>query len=257
MKTCRRMTTLIVLLAVLLSLCTITAFANVDDTSLGVDLTVDEEKYLEDYIGSLGSYVTTDRNKTEDTSKFVNINSNTYYITKGKTPAQLQSFLNSRLSIEKTKDITKGLGLEADTGAAAETIGGFRDIINLVLGIIVTLITVGLAIFTAFDVCYIVFPIFREKCDAQKMQGDGAMVKKTNNGESKLRFVSDEAQFAVHNASLEQGSNPLVNYFKNRALTYIVVAIILFILLTGNISLITDIVLKLVSGIMNVLSSWG
>jgi hypothetical protein len=78
---------------------------------------------------------------------------------------------------------------------------------------------------------------------------------KKANGETKLRFVSDEAQYAVQECSLESGKNPLISYFSKRIIAYICVAIILFMFLTGNISLITNMALKVVNGVISVFSS--
>lgn len=187
----------------------------------------------------------------------VTIGGSVYYLRNGVTVEQVKrtiiSRYNSEASLDKTLEITSDVGVTADTGAAMEALSGFVPYVNMILGIIVTLITLGLAVFTAFDVCYITFPVFRNKCEQQKMQGSGAFVRQTNNGGTKLRWVSEEAQYAVDHASLDQGSNPLMNYLKNRIIAYIFVAIILFILLTGNISIITDLALRAVQGIMSVL----
>lgn len=164
----------------------------------------------------------------------------------------LNQYKSSKVT-EDTVALTDGINVTADTSAAMQALSGFIPYVNMLLGIIVTLITLGLAVFTSFDVCYIVFPVFRNKCEQQKMQGSGAMVKQTANGGTKLRWVSDEAQYAVEHQTLEQGGNPLTSYLKNRVLAYVFVAVILFILLTGNISIITNLALKAVAGIMTAL----
>lgn len=169
--------------------------------------------------------------------------------------------VNSKMDSEKVRDdtigITEGLEIEANTGAAMETLEGFVPYVNILLGIVVVLITLGLAVFTSFDVCYIVFPIFRNKCEDAKVSGQGPMVKKSANGGTQLRFVSDEAQYAVNECTIESGKNPLTAYFAKRVWAYIIVSIILFILLTGNITIITNLALKVVSYIMDVISTLG
>ena len=86
------------------------------------------------------------------------------------------------------------------------------------------------------------------------MNGTGYNVKKDANGNATLRFVTDDAQYAVSQGTVESGKSPWGIYFRKRVMSYVLLAIVLFILLTGNISLITNIALNIVSGIMNVLS---
>ena len=252
MKNLKRALVFLLVLIISFSMASVVAFA---DT---IELDADQKAYLEAHCEDVlyHSYITTDPSRTNDTSKFITLNNQSYYLTKNTSESTFVQLVKSNYegskATDKVNNITDGLSPEADTQGAVEVLSGFVPVLNLVLGIITTLITLGLAVFTSFDIVYITFPVFREKCENQKMAGSGALVSKTASGESKLRWVSDEAQFAVKNASLEQGQNPLVSYFKNRVVTYIVVAVILFILLTGNIQIITNIVLKLVSGIMNI-----
>lgn len=204
-------------------------------------------------------YLTTDSNGANTENDTYLVNGTSYYIREGYTGDQFKEKVltqyKSAMTTEKTTELTNNINVNADTSGATQALSGLVPYINIFLGIIVTLITIGLAVFTAFDVCYIVFPVFRNKCEKQKMSGQGAMVTQSANGGTKLRWVSEEAQYAANHASLEQGSNPLMNYLKNRVVAYVFVAIILFILLTGNISIITNLALKAVSGIMDVLDS--
>ena len=205
----------------------------------------------------LKNWLTTDSTKAENPSPITTYNGKQIYITKGKSEADLEknivSAINNKQTVDDVSNITDGLNIDADTQGAAALMSGFAPIISLVLGILVTMITIGMTIFSAFDIAYIAFPVFRNKCEDSKMNG-GAMAKKTSNGDSKLRFVTDDAQYAVQQGSVESGKSPWAIYFGKRVMSYILLAIILFILLTGNISLITNIALKIVSGIMDVLS---
>lgn len=181
------------------------------------------------------------------------------YLQDKKTEDDLSERIGTSISNAaasgKVSDITNGLNLSADTGGAAAMLSGFTPIIELVLGIIVTLITIGMTVYSSFDIAYIAFPVFRNKCEDAKVSGtNSAMVKKGANGEAALRWVTDDAQFAVQQGSVESGKSPWSIYFGKRIATYIMLAIILFILLTGNIQLIANIAIKLVSGIMDVLS---
>ena len=115
-----------------------------------------------------------------------------------------------------------------------------------------TIITVGMTLFSAVDIAYIAFPVFRNMCEDKKMTG-GPGTKKAANGETKLLWVTDDAEYAVKQGSIESGQSPWSIYFKRRIVSYIMLAITLFILMTGNITLITNIAINIVAGIMDVL----
>ena len=166
----------------------------------------------------------------------------------------VQKSVNNTATVDDVSTITDGLNIGADTAGATALLSGFAPIISLVVGVIVVLVTMGMTLFTAFDIAYIAFPVFRNKCEEQKMNGTGYNVKKDSNGNVSLRFVTDDAQYAVSEGTIENGKSPWGIYFRKRIMSYVLLAIVLFILLTGNISLITNIALNIVSGIMNVLS---
>ena len=155
---------------------------------------------------------------------------------------------------EKMGDITSGLQIEANTGAAAVMLSGFKPILELGIGVIVVLITFGMTLFSAFDICYIAFPVFRNKAEEAKQSGNSMMTKKSHNGENTLRWITDDAQYAVTQGTIDSGKSPWKLYFGKRVSSYIFLGITLFILLTGNISLITDVAIKVVSGVIDVVT---
>lgn len=208
-----------------------------------------------------GSSTKDDINYNNATYSCINVNG-TYYYWATSDYASIQGRIataqnNSPDKIaDDVNNITGGLNIEADTGTATRTLTGFTGVVNTLLGILVVLITVGMALFSAFDLCYIAFPVFRNKCEEAKQSGQGIMAssKKTASGETKLRFVSDDAQYAVTAAdTVQSGKNPFVIYFGKRLLSYIILAVLIFILLTGNIDIFTRLALKLVSGILDVI----
>lgn len=163
-------------------------------------------------------------------------------------------------NVDKVKEATDDFNLEPDTETASKALDGFKPILSTFLGVLVVLITIGMTIFSAFDIAYIAFPVFRNKCEDAKQTGSGIMASKKQgkNGETKLRFVSDEAQYAVEAAdTIESGKNPFSIYFGKRIVSYVLLSIILFILLTGNINLITNIAVRIVSGILELLQGIG
>ena len=260
-------------LTVLALACTTTAFAAEEAHTLPEDV----ESYIENSITAINdsgvsfsetwlrSWLTTDESKAqslEDGGRQYNItlgsSQGVLYIVRGKTEEGLieavQKSVNNAATVDDVSTITDGLNIGADTAGATALLSGFAPIISLVVGVIVVLVTMGMTLFTAFDIAYIAFPVFRNTWEEQKMNGTGYNVKKDSNGNVSLRFVTDDAQYAVSEGTIENGKSPWGIYFRKRIMSYVLLAIVLFILLTGNISLITNIALNIVSGIMNVLS---
>ena len=145
---------------------------------------------------------------------------------------------------------------------ASEILSPFMPYVNALLGIVTTLVVTVMSLLTALDLCYIAIPALRNF-----MNDNENMQKTDSNGKKKLRFVSDEAQYAVDStvgrsgdSSSKSGGNggytsPWGAYFKTRIVSYIFLAVAITILLTGNITIITNLALKLVGGLMNVLQS--
>jgi len=174
------------------------------------------------------------------------------YLRKGVDIEEFKSKIAKHLDGEVVLELPE---VTADTTSVLQFLEGFIPIFNMFIGLLTTLIAIGMTIFTAFDIAYIAFPVVREKCEDAKISGKGTMTKQGKNGQTELRWVSDDAQFVVSECSVENGRSPWWLYFKRRIVSYIMLAIILFILLTGNIQLITNIVLNVVSGIVEVLQS--
>lgn len=146
----------------------------------------------------------------------------------------------------------------ADTESAWMLVHGFEPILSILVGVVAVLVTMFMTVYTSFDIAYIAFPVFRNKCEEAKVSGNGPLASKKSNGEAKLRFVSDDAQYVVKEcATANDGRSPWGMYLKMRMVSFVLVAIVMFILLTGRITLITNIALKAVDGIMGVLNSLG
>jgi len=191
----------------------------------------------------------------------VNINTNNLTVSVYYAKSNLDALysvvskqLESQKVTQKIGDITNNLSIQADTASASTMLSGLKPIIELVIGIIVVFIAFGMTIFSSFDIAYIAFPVFRNKMEDAVQSSNSFMTKKTSNGNTTLRWITDDAQYAVTQGSLESGKNPWALYFQKRILSYVFLGITLFILLTGNITIITDIAVKVVSGIMNVLA---
>lgn len=167
---------------------------------------------------------------------------------------QANKFLENEKVGEKVNDITNNMQVEANTEAAAIMLSGFKPILELAIGVIVVLITFGMTLFSSLDICYIAFPVFRNKMEDSKQSGNSITTKKSSNGDVSLRWITDDAQYAVTQGTIDSGKSPWTLYFKKRVASYIFLGIILFILLTGNISIITDLAINVVAGIIDIIS---
>jgi hypothetical protein len=147
-----------------------------------------------------------------------------------------------------------GDGFTANTTDVSTMVSGFQSVIELIIGIIAWVIVIGLPLITALDVMYITIPFVREKGEDAKASGNKAATKQGKNGETKLRWISDEAQHAVETTDLENGVSPLKTYLKSRILAFILVAIVLYLLVGGQITVVTQLAIRLVSGIMALIS---
>lgn len=186
-----------------------------------------------------------DTTKLDPDTDYIGITDGTtvYYYKKGD--------VSSTATNVKVAEID--VNVAADVGAANELVSGFEPVIQLVIGILAWAIVIGLPLITALDVAYITIPFFREKTEDMKAKG-GPMVTQGKNGESKVRWISDEAQHAVATLDLENGRSPLKTYLMSRIGAFIMVAIILYLLIGGQITVVTQLAVRLVSGIMNILS---
>lgn len=167
---------------------------------------------------------------------------------------QAQKDAENKKVAEKVNAITDNLSVEANTGGAAVMLSGFQPIVELIMGLIIIMVIFGMGLFSAMDIAYIAFPVFRNKCEDMKQTGNVFMTKKTSSGDVKLRWVTDEAQYAVAQAAVDGGKSPWGIYLRKRAAAYVLLGIALYILMTNNIWLITNLAVRAVGGIIRVLS---
>lgn len=161
-----------------------------------------------------------------------------------------------------TKSTIEDMGVDfnvrANTEQAGVALSGVQELVSVIVGILCYAITLGMTLFTALDLCYITMPVFRNKCEEMKSSGSSAMTKTdSKTGETKFRWVTDEAIYAVESCSIETGRQPLGVYLKKRVWAYVLLAIVLFILFTGNIQLIANIAVNFIAGLMDALTNLG
>lgn len=168
----------------------------------------------------------------------------------------LQKIKDAKASVTKTGDIdstkteiTVALDIKANITEATDTLSGLKPFITTILGIICYIAILAMAVFTSFDVCYITMPVFRGKMESRAAQGGMGTRESRATGERKLAVITDDAIQAVEEAA-NSGKKPMVIYLKKRIGSYIAIAVVIYLLMSGNISLLVSLALKAISGVM-------
>ena len=134
---------------------------------------------------------------------------------------------------------------KADMFSALNIFSPFNGVIGTILGIGVYIIIILIVASTAMDIAYINFPIARNFMYGKDKGGEGG------GKSSKPWGVTSDAWSVVNEceAGGDKGyKNANVAYFKRRALTYIVVSILILYLLSGQIAGLIAWLMQLVSG---------
>lgn len=150
---------------------------------------------------------------------------------------------------EKLHTGLSNFDIEADLDKATIALSGFKDIISLLMGIGATVAILGLGLFTACDVCYLSIPVLHSKMDSAG-SGGGKMASQSKEGGTKFALITDDAVFAYNKANEEQ-KQPWGLYLKRRSITFFMMAIVIYILMTGQITILVDLALNLTSGIID------
>lgn len=215
------------------------------------------------FSGSLASYFSTTATErdyyvqVEETKYYFSNSSKNAIIEEGKNLDNKAALIKKDAeNIKDFKDATGNLQIKADVGTASGALIGFSGVINTFLGIIVVVTSMGILLQTGLDICYIVFPEVQNKCEESRQSGGAFAGKTTSGGETKMKWVSDEALYSIKTANtLESGKNPLLIYAKKRVAMIIILAVVNFLFLTGRMTILTDIALSLADGILDILQS--
>lgn len=155
----------------------------------------------------------------------------------------------NRVTAHVTTNLLDQANVTPDTGTAMTLLSGVMPMVNTLLGLIVVAISIGMTVFSALDIVYLAFPAFRTKIN-DSIEARGPGTKTNKDGSVTSRWVTKDAIFAIEEAEKAQIA-PWGSYFKRRVLAYIFLAIILFILLTGNIFAITTLVTNALQGLFS------
>lgn len=160
------------------------------------------------------------------------------------TPSPDSNKSGTSQAVDAINQIKQNMNIHADLNAAAGTLEPLVEVVNTIVGALATAILILVGLFTAIDVLYLEVPAFHNTMDQKGME------KGTTNksGGVKHKLISEDASQAYEEAS-KDGKNPLIIYLKKRIVAYVAVAIVLYMLLSGNLSLIVEVVLKMLNGI--------
>lgn len=154
---------------------------------------------------------------------------------------QLSGTQQAADAIDNIKDL---VNVSPDLGSAQKTLDPLIEIVNTIIGILATAILILVGLFTAIDVLYLEVPAFHNSMDQKGMEKG----QTNKSGGVKHKLISEDASQAYQEAT-ESGKNVLIVYLKKRIVAYIAVAIVLYMLLSGNLSLIVEVVLKMLNGV--------
>lgn len=154
----------------------------------------------------------------------------------------------------KMNQMTNSFDISADTSAAGTVLSGFRGLIQTVVGLGAWVVTAGMTLFTVSDFMYITIPIFRNKSQEVAQSNPGMARTDSSSGGSRPKWVTFDAHKAVQKEE-ETGKNAVGFYLYRRIWAFILIAISLYILITGNINLITGLAINWVSGILSALQN--
>lgn len=148
-------------------------------------------------------------------------------------------------------DMVSQIDVRPDMNAAADIMETFRDPIETFLGMLCYVIIFGLPIFTAIDIAYMTIPVFQGWSNDQRESG-------TKGGKVAFTVISKAAEQAVKESNMDEGGKqPMGIYIGKRMWVYILVTIAIWMLIGNNITMITDIAVRLLSGIMGVVGNFG
>lgn len=192
------------------------------------------------------------------------INDNTYYILQSASD-NLLTVINkagedSANVMAEDKPAVSDVATQIDNinmpGAniadAQVALSGFQDMLALLMGIGATIAVLGLGLFTTVDVCYLSIPVLHTQMDNVGSSG-GKMSAQSKEGGTKFALVTDDAVYS-YNKAQEDGKQPWGIYLKRRIVTFIMMAIIIYILMTGKVDIIIDLALKMTGGIIDQLT---
>jgi hypothetical protein len=166
---------------------------------------------------------------------------------------KLESATGSGTVGNKIRDYTQEVNIEPDVAGATLMMSGFIPILNIFVGLIVWAILSVLFLSAAIDILYIALPSVQEKCDNMRDNGGVMAHHDKKSGEDKVRFISREAVRAVNDSNLSMGKSPYKIYLGDSILKFVMIAVLLTLLLTGQINVIMEVAVKAVNGLVEVI----
>lgn len=208
----------------------------------------------------LANLVKKNNTGTSENSSAVTIGDHTYYLDQEgvkRCQSKMVSIIQDYALKSDIDNMAVDFSIKADLEGAGVALSGLEEVVSVLIGVLCYAVVLGMTLFTSLDLCYLTMPVFRNKCEDMKQSGNSVMTKTGSNGETKLRWVTDEAVYAVQSCAVDTGKSPLTVYLVKRVWAFILLAIVIYILFTGNIQLLANIAVNFVAGIMDALRTLG
>lgn len=151
----------------------------------------------------------------------------------------------------KVNKMAEMYNVPADTENASKMLSGLLPFVQLLSGILAYVTILGLTLFTSFDVAYLAFPVAKGKMESAAQSGGAMSTTSKSTGSPKFRFVTDDAIRAYDEAT-QENKQPWGKYLKLRAMTFILCAVVVYMLLSGNITFLINIALNALEGLFKV-----
>lgn len=192
----------------------------------------------------------------------VSIGGVTVYVTQGNIDPMYNALTNLSATTTKTQNdkgaeganskvdaMVQAFNVEADIQGASVALSGTKGVLSIIIGLISYGIVLFFGLTTALDIAFITISPFRAFCNEK---GEfGGLSGTASDGTAKMRFISDEAVYAVRTSEVGSGKNALVAYIGKRIFGSIMLGIAITMLVTGNLGLIMKLAIKLASGIIS------
>lgn len=152
---------------------------------------------------------------------------------------------------DKINALSNNLNLQADTDSASVALGGFKPLVQTIVGIIVVVVMLCTTVITGADILYVTIPFARSFMDSH-FEGGGGLSRSTEGGGNTFRFVSDEALAAVKAQDTGEAKGSAIGkYTVRRIPALIMLGICLYIFISGRVGLLIAIGVRLVSGFID------
>lgn len=205
-------------------------------------------------LNDIGSYITNDT--TNSKTLVFDVNGTTKIIN--VDPSYGSEIYNAFIGSSETNSTGTDVNLpdikiNPNVDAVEQGLEGAMGVIEVILGIIVWAIMIGMTFWTITDILFLSYPVFNEYVENNT---SGNSRDGRSGGNFICKMVTKEAREAYKQANggggpgNGSGGNVFLIYFKKRVAAIILVAVCLYFVSIGDLGFIVRIITKLCSGII-------